>query len=200
MESQVENRFIEIDLNHYVRLFRTKWWFLGLITVIFGLVGFVYSQTAEPIYRASTTLLIDSGFASAQQDLNDLRADEIRAQTFSQLITQRSVLEATIDTLGLRSGVGQLRSQVKVAPIVGTQLIRITVERDNGGTAAIVANTIADTFIFQYSELQSANYRQLQEELLAQLASLDATIQETTNAVLPLQGSRDPDDIAERLQ
>ncbi len=199
MESQTENRFIEVDLNHYLRLFRAKWWFLALVTVVLVAAGFLYIQTVEPVYRASATLLIDSAVGPAQQDLSDIRADEIRAQTYSQLITQRSVLQETIETLSLRSNIGQLRSQISVSPVLGTQLIRITVERNNPQTAAVIANTIASTFIVQYSAVQSANYTQLQDELLAQLVSLDETIQETTDAIISLQGSRDPDDIAERL-
>ncbi len=198
MEIQTENRFIEVDLKHYFRVFRNKWWFLLLMTVIFAAIGFAYSQTAAPVYRASATLLIDSSAASNNEGLGDLRADEVRAYTYSQLIVQRSVIEETIETLNLSTGVGQLRSQITANPIPGTQLIRITVERDNPQTAAVVANTLGETFIKQFAEIQSANYAQLRDDLNQQLEELDSLIQETNEDIQDLRSSTDPDDIAER--
>lgn len=199
MEQQSETRFIELDLKHYLRIFRNKWWFLILVPVIFLGLGFGYSKAITPIYRATSTLLIDSSVNSGSQGgLGDLRADEVRTLTYSQLIVQRSVLQETIDNLSLTTPVGRLRSQVSVNPIPGTQLIRITVERDNPETAAIVANTIGETFIRQYAEIQSANYAQLRNELNAQLEELDGLIKENNDNIQALRGSVDPSDIAER--
>jgi capsular exopolysaccharide synthesis family protein len=199
MEQQSENRFIELDLKHYLRIFRNKWWFLVLMTVICLGLGFAYSQVTPPIYRANATLLIDSSASTTSQGgLVDLRADEVRTLTYSQLIVQRSVLEEAIDTLNLSTNVSRLRSQVSVSPIPGTQLIRITVERDNPETAAILTNVIGETFIRQYAEIQSANYAQLRNELNEQLEELDLLIQETNNNIQELRSSIDPVDVAER--
>lgn len=199
MEIQNDNKLIEVDLTHYFRLFKAKWWFIVLLGAIFFGVGLAYSLTTEPVYQASAVLLVDSSIGNSNADLSDIRADEVRSQTYAQLITQRSILTETIETLKLTTGIGKLRSQITVTPIPNTQLIRITVERPNPQSSAVIANTIATTFITQFSEIQSSNYTELQAELLSQLQSLDETIQETTNAILILQDSQDPNDIAERL-
>lgn len=195
MDQSTENKFIEVDLKHYFRLFRNKWWFLVLMALIFLALGFAYSQTTDPVYRTTATILIGG---DTNQNLGDLRANEVRAQTYAQLISQREVLEETLDTLNLNSGLGRLRSHLTVLPVPNTQLVRITVEWSSAQTAAILANTIARTFIRQYADLQSANYAQLRDELGRQLDSLDQTIQETDQAILALHDSTDPADIAER--
>jgi succinoglycan biosynthesis transport protein ExoP len=186
----------EIDLRQYLFLLRSHLWLLILAAVLAGAVAFGVSNLITPVYRASTTLLIDEAPSVNPSDYNSLLASERRARTYAQLLTEEPVLETTIQRLGLGMDVETLKKRVKAEWVSNTQLIELQAEDTNPQQAARIANTIAEVFSEQTQALQTSRYAASKESLVAQLADLDEQIQQASTALGALGDG--PEDKAER--
>lgn len=101
------------------------------------------------------------------------------AQTYSQMLIRRPVMEEVIARLELDATPGGLASRVKTELVRDTQLIRLNVEDTRPGRAAQIANTIAQVFITQNQALQNERYADSLTSMREQIDELSALIQET---------------------
>jgi capsular exopolysaccharide synthesis family protein len=72
------------------------------------------------------------------------------------MVTGRSVLETVIGRLKLAETPDALAKEVTVTPIKDTQLIQLSVEQTDPARAALIANSVAETFIAQVKALTAA--------------------------------------------
>jgi non-specific protein-tyrosine kinase len=100
-----------------------------------------------PIYRASTTLLINQTQTPGVIAYNDILTSERLTKTYSELVTKRPVLEEVISLVGQPKDAETLRDMVSVSVIRDTQLLRLSVESDDPALATILANATAQAFI-----------------------------------------------------
>jgi capsular exopolysaccharide synthesis family protein len=134
-----------------------RWLWLIVGCVLLGATGaFVVSSRMPPVYRASATLLVHVPPATSTGDLTTILASEQLALTYSEMLKEPSVLEAVIARLELEETPDALAKRVEVTPVKDTQLIRLSVEDTDPVRAALIANTIAETFIVQIKALQQA--------------------------------------------
>src|SRR5665811_1124665 len=103
-----------IDLRQYARILWRWTWLLILCAVLAGGAAFFVSRATTPVYQASTTLLINQAPSSRSSEYTDLLVSERLARTYAEMITQRPVLEATLERLDLDMRVGSLRGAVNV--------------------------------------------------------------------------------------
>lgn len=123
-------------------------------------------------------------------DYNSLLTGERLARTYGQLLVKRPVVEATIDTLGLKLTPSELTEMIDVRVIRETQLVEISVEHASPDVAATIANTLASVFITQVREDSLGDSSAYHESLRKQLGDLDAAVKETK---LRLQELRETD-------
>lgn len=173
----------EIDLRRYGRLLWTRRWAFLICALLGGLLALGASKLVRPVYAATTQLLIDTRLATADPDLNAIRASESLARTYAALLTSRPVLLETIDTLQLDESPEALRARIRAVPVSGTQLIDIRVEDGLPQQAANIANTLAQVFMTQNEALQTTGYREMKSNLETQLETLAAQIAETSLAL-----------------
>lgn len=145
------------------KLARRWWWILILLPVLAGGVAYIVSSAMTPLYQAQSTLVIENQPSTAES-FNDIRAAERQAQTYSYLVTVRSVLEETIDRLGLSVSPEALDSKIEVSPIRDTQLMTVTVTDPSPEQAATIANTVAQVFIDQDVVSESGTQIQIAEQ------------------------------------
>src|SRR5690606_4209939 len=106
----------EIDLRRYGRLLWTRRWAFLICALLGGLLALGASKLVRPVYAATTQLLIDTRLATADPDLNAIRASESLARTYAALLTSRPVLLETIDTLQLDESPEALRARIRAVP------------------------------------------------------------------------------------
>ncbi len=101
-----DNRSVldQIDLQHYLRILRKHKWPIALFTAAVTALAAYYAYTATPIYRATSTLLIE------QQKANVPTIEELYGvdsqntdyyQTQFVLLQSRTLARAVIDSAGL---------------------------------------------------------------------------------------------------
>lgn len=131
------------------------------------------------IYSAESTLLIEHQVGEGASDLQSIQAAERRSQTFSQLISSRSVLEPTIESLGLERSVNDLRSDVSVSAVSETQLVTISVEDPDPDRAAEIANEISQQFADFVALIQSPAIEDRADDVATLVSQLEQQIDST---------------------
>ena len=185
-----------VELTRLFALGRRWWWLLILGLVIGAGASYVVSRAMTPIYRASSTLLVNETQTPGTLAYNDILTSERLTKTYKELITQRPVLEDVIADLNLAYTAGELSGMLNVDVIRDTQLIRISAESSDPALAQVLADTIAQVFIERKVGQQQARFEAGLADLDAQVAALESSIGETQKAISSLGDPLDPEDTA----
>jgi non-specific protein-tyrosine kinase len=174
-----------------------RWaWLLALAALLGGSGAFLISRQMQPVYRASTTLLINEAPATKTTDYSSVLTSERLAQTYAQLLSKRPVLERVIERLNLDREPADLKKAILVQPVRDTQLIVLQVEDTSPQRAADIANALVEEFAAQNAQNQAARYAAPKQSLEALLAQMDRQIQENNAALAALE--EDSENRAER--
>jgi capsular exopolysaccharide synthesis family protein len=138
-----------VEAAKLLAILRRWWWLLLLGIIVGGGASFAVSQAMTPIYRASTTLLINQTQTPGVIAYNDVLTSERLTKTYRELVTKRPVLQEVVDRVGEPKDIETLRNMVSVSVIRDTQLLRLSVESSDPIQAAILANSTAQAFIGQ---------------------------------------------------
>ena len=136
-----------MELGRYVALLRRWWWLLLVAGLLGGVAGNVLSRQLPSSYEARATLLVVDQVTPGVSRGQDLATSAALAQTFSELITLRPVLEEVRVRGGFDVSVSALRGSVRVSQQEGTQFIRLTASAEDPVVARDIANVLAEVFI-----------------------------------------------------
>jgi capsular exopolysaccharide synthesis family protein len=189
-----------MELLEYWKIVRKWLWLIVLGTLLAGGTAYLVSRNMTPIYRASTTLLINEARNPAITDYTSLITSERLAKTYAELLTKRPVRQEVARRLGLEDGL--LLASISVQPIRDTQLIELSVESDDPQLAMDIANSLPQVFIEQNAEMQLSRFASSKENLAKQLTAIESDMEATQQAINDLQVSDSAADQAElaRLQ
>ena len=138
----------EIDLKDVLNYFKNKilWIILAVILVV-GIGNGYKALTRKPLYNSETSIILVSNNNQNVANLNELQANKNLVSTYSEIIKSRKVLEPVIENLFLDYSYNTLKSNVGVAAIGDTQLIKISVSDKDPYQAKQIADEIAEVFI-----------------------------------------------------
>lgn len=191
-----------MDLRRYLELFRKWLWLIALASLLAAGAAYLASRLSTPVYRASTTLLVNQANNPASlADYSTLLASQQSAKTYTELLVKRPTLDAVIQNLNLNMTSDRLLGQIQVSPVRDTALITVSVEDSDASRAAAIANELGRVFITQVNETQRNRFSNSEENISNQLESLLGQIGSTQQA---LDGARksvpaQPDEVT-RLQ
>ena len=114
--------------------------------------AFFASKSITPIYEARAKILVQGGQAPGIPSVGDIQASEQLAQSYSDLIKTRPILEQVIESLSLPYGPSTLSGKISVRS--PRSLIEIKAKDPDPGQASQIANTIARTFIEDFRDRQ----------------------------------------------
>jgi polysaccharide biosynthesis transport protein len=180
-----------MTLPEILKAVRQWWWILVICPLIAAGTAYGVSSLMTPMYEAESTVIIEHQLAGGTLDLQSIQAAERRTQTFSQLISTRSVIEPVIEQLELEESVEDIRSNLSASHTTNTQLINISYQDDDPTHAAEVVNAIGEHF---------GNYiQQIQQPVLGIgggdvdeiLESLDAQIEGVQTSIETLEAGTD---------
>ena len=143
----------EIDLKEVFKYYKGKiaWIIIAVLLVI--AIGNVYRIfTRKPLYKSDTSIVLVSNSQNTS-NFNDLQVNKNLVTTYSEIIKSRKVLEPVIENLELDYGYNTLKSNVSVAAVGDTQMIRVSVSDRNAKKAAKIADEIAATFTKEITEI-----------------------------------------------
>jgi capsular polysaccharide biosynthesis protein len=133
------------DVRSYFVAFSRWLWLLALCTALAAGGTFIVTRLQQPIYRATTVLVITvpSTVDPSQSNLS---------ATYAKLIMQPVVLLQAASQLGDTSA-AQLANSVQAVPDSSTgYLINVSVDDPNPDRAAAIANAVASAFISTVNE------------------------------------------------
>lgn len=136
-----------MELTRYLGVARRWWWLLVLTAALGGATAYLASSLVTPTYSATTTLLVVQQQEAGTVGLADLQASERLANTFTELVTVRPVLESAIARAGLSMTPEELEARLSVTSPPTTQLLEIAAEASAPELARDLANIVAETFI-----------------------------------------------------
>lgn len=150
-----------MELKHYFSLIWRWAWLIILGILIAAVAAFVVSKNTTPIYQSTSRLLIDQAPGSGSgNDYTQILVEERLAQTYVELLKTDSILNKTIEQLGLESelSTGELKGKISVSAPQETQIIIINVQDINAERAALIANTVGQVFIVENQNRESLRY------------------------------------------
>lgn len=139
------NDFVELR-QVFVKILK-KWWLVALITLGFGLLGYIYSKSMTPVYEAKTTLIVGQTIYDRDVSRNDLDVSNEIALTYADIARRFPVLQGTVDALSLSESWKDLRKRVDVNLVNDTQLLEIAVEAPSPEEAQAIADEISQQLI-----------------------------------------------------
>lgn len=185
-----------MDLKQFVMVLLRCSWLIVLGGMLGGAAGFFVSKQMDPIYEASTTLLIDQ--TAAASGSGSLFTATNLTRTVQELLRTPSVFEAVIEKLQLGIGSEALGKRISLtASPRDSQLIALTVKDTDSQRAADIANQIVKVFTERNRELQARRYAQSRQTVQDEIASTLENMGQTQKSLDVLKARIGPGQSAE---
>ena len=169
-----------VELRSIVAIIRRRVWLILGCGLLAGAAAFVVVSTIPASYRATTTMLIMVAKDARIDEFNTLAASERLALTYSQMLTERSLIESVIAREGLTENPGTMAKNISARPVPDTQLIRLTVTDSSPVQAAQIANALAEEFTARIRTLRG-------ERASSYIADLASKVQAQADLVRAVQ-------------
>src|SRR5580698_8985369 len=161
----------KLDLRAYWRTVRKRWPFVVLSMIVATVIAFVYTYRQPKIYEAACQVIIETmapQVLPGSKDVVELGTGTFWAnkefyETQYRIIQSTTVGQRTGEKLGLQydpdyapvvgtshdlTALGRvIASQLTIKPLKDSRLALITVTDRKPQRAALIANTVADTYI-----------------------------------------------------
>ncbi len=160
---------MELELRDIFRIIYRQRWLIALLVGISLIGGWVANEVAPPIYEAQTKVLIKGDKATQQLVLSDVMGGgtpDRDLQNYTQVLKSNTVL---LDAAGSPERAALLKENVRVEPVVGSDLISISVEGEDPRWIAQMANSVVSAFSERLAEIsrqQAHSARKFIEEQL----------------------------------
>jgi len=138
-------------------LWRRRLSFLATFALVLGAAAAVTFALPE-VYSAETFVLV-SATRLPTNDFEATQSNQVLTKTYAELLQTRNVADAVAASLPYRSSGKDVQGAVDIAPVSGTQLIRIGAEGSTGARAQTLANIYARTFVGQSARLGAPSLR-----------------------------------------
>lgn len=122
-------------------------WLLVLTIVIASLTTFFALNKQPASYKATTQLLVGPTLDNPSPDLNSLRIGGQLIQTYAELVTTHSFLEAVNDKLDQKIDLDTLDNIMSTRQNTETRVLTIIVYHPDPKQAAAIANAAANTLL-----------------------------------------------------
>lgn len=177
----------EVDLKEFIMLFWNKKVSIILITIIFMLIGIIYSVGfVTPKYTSSTTLLLATSESSNSKTntitTSDITLNSKLVSTYSELVKSKNVTRQVISNLGIDETEDELRDSITVSSVKDTELIKISVTDKNATNAYNIANEIAKVFTQKVSEIYNINNVQILDQ--AEISTTPSNINHAKDVIM----------------
>jgi capsular exopolysaccharide synthesis family protein len=180
---------VELDLRSLFRIGRRWWWLLVLAPLVSGLTAYWASSRQQPLYSATSTLMIQPPQGTSTDSFTALRTGQSLATTYQQLVATEPVLQPVIAQLALPFTFDELADRVSASTVRDTQLLRISASDTDPARAADLANAVANQFAAFISD-QLAAGADVSRAALSQLVNnTQHQIDETERQIRDLEAS-----------
>jgi capsular polysaccharide biosynthesis protein len=160
-----------MELKQFILLLRRWFWILILGLVLGAASGILISRIQTPVYQVVAKILVMRAPDVSASGLAYL-GDQQLAQTFSELITTQPIFNDVSKQLGFKVD----PTQIQIQQNTNSQIIKVIVEDNNPQRGAMIANTLVDTAIKHYVDLQVGQYTSIEQDIEVQLNIMQSRI------------------------
>lgn len=134
-----------MEASEYVGALRRRWLVIAICMVCCAVVGFAVARSAQPLYRATSSVFVSPHQGDTANDLleGSTYAQNLM-QSYAQLVKLPTVLDPVIDELNLDMSAKNLADSITVETPLNTVLIEIRVSNPSPSKAANIANEVTD--------------------------------------------------------
>lgn len=131
-----EEENVEVSFQKVVDAFKYHWIIIAVVTIIFAILGLLYSQfLVTPKYQASVNLIVQTNNVdfSNQNVSNDyVSSAKNLAKTYARILNSSKVQNHVIQELGLKDITSiELEEMAVAEPVTDSQIIKVTVTTDD---------------------------------------------------------------------
>ncbi len=156
----------EIDLKELLDYVKGKFLLLIVITVAVCLLGSIYGLFIQkPMYNSYTTVIL-SGNETGSITQSDITLNKNLVDTYAEIVKSRRVLDQVIEELKLDISYENLSNKISVTAVNNTEIIKISVNDENGITAKNIANVTANYFINEIEGLYNIDNVNILDEAI----------------------------------
>ncbi|MDP4333732.1 polysaccharide biosynthesis tyrosine autokinase [Curtobacterium sp. A7_M15] len=139
-----------------LQMLRRGAWILVLTTLLGLAGGQAYTETSDPVYRATTKLYlaVQTGETNAAGLSQRSAAELSKVQSYVPIVTSELVLEQVIRDEGLGMTAGALGTHVAAVADRGSNVVNIAVTSTDAAQAAHLTTAIAEQFSKTVTELE----------------------------------------------
>lgn len=180
----------EIDLKDLFQMFWNKKIYILLITLIFIVIGIIYTiGFVTPMYTSSTTLVLAASDKTTEANkptstitTTDVTLNSKLVETYSVILQTNDVLREVISNLGINISEEEIKNNIAVSSVKNTEVIQISVNNENATNAAKITNEIAKVFSKKVGEIYNINNVYVLDE--AEVSKNPSNINHTKDIVI----------------
>lgn len=152
----------ELDLRDYIRIIRKRIWLILSIVVVSSLItGLVSLFVLEPVYEASTKLIVNQSrtdIGLSELDINTVNLNIRLIDTYKEIIKTPAIMNKVAEQHPeWKLSSGQLVDKVQVSSVNNTQVMTLVVQDLSQTKAANIVNAISNVFIEEISTLMQVD-------------------------------------------
>lgn len=169
----------EMDLIEYWHIIVKRRRLIGIVFVVTVIAATLFSFLSDPVYEATTTLMVRDQWSAAQMMLFDSMGGTVRnaAQNYVQIMKSRTILEPVLTKLGWDDiSLTAVDKQLVIQPIQGTDILRLSMQSTDPEKAQQFVNTLSDVFIAWNRHSRQEDQRSARLFIEAQLESVSADL------------------------
>ncbi|CAI6087565.1 YveK family protein [Cohnella sp. JJ-181] len=143
----------ELDLRDYFRIIRKRlWWIVGIVLIVTVAAGLYSIYVKDPIYQASTKIIVNQTSAQAIASQPQLNSDMVNTnirmiETYKEIIKTPAILDKVVEQYPqLQLTSEQLAGKIKVSSVNNTQVMTVGVTDLSYKKAAEIANAVSEIF------------------------------------------------------
>jgi capsular exopolysaccharide synthesis family protein len=168
-ENRSQPEEMEMNTQQFISILWRGKWIIILCTLLISAVGFALILTFQPVYEAtSKVLIVEKNISSEVLDQyvpEYSGSREVNFQTQIEILNSRQFREEVIKRLSLNIKPDELENKINISRIIGTNIVGVSIWDNNPQLAADIANLLSEVYI----EWASGNYRQDIRELLEEI-------------------------------
>jgi non-specific protein-tyrosine kinase len=171
-----------VELKSFVAVIRSHVRIILACAAVATAAALVVSLVMPRAYEASTKLIVGPALSGNVNDLNQLLSSQQVAQTYAAAAETQQLAQQVISDLGLPYKPDELLAQISTDVNADTPIITVKATDHDPGTAAAIANAVAQQLIARSKVIQGQD-QQLQTLIADQIKTLRDQIDQTTNQI-----------------
>lgn len=147
------------NIKEFLKALRKRLPLIIMVTLLFVALSGVVSYTMmQPVYKASTQILVNQNNTAAQPfNTQNIDANIQLISTYNVIIKSPIILAAVIEELGLNETTTELDKRITVSNIENSQVVTLDVEDTSIEKAVLIANTTASVFQAEIKNLMKVD-------------------------------------------